>query len=197
MVVEARTMRPKPAWQSPWVRAAAGMMLLVVSVNITFIVIANKSNPGLVTEEYIKYGLQQNTIGIQYREQKIRGWQVDMLLPKKIIQSRKYRIVVQARDASGAAINGAQAEIAGYRPSDAKEDIFFTLTEMAERPGVYIAEELALPLPGTWEMNLLLRRDGEQYISSQRINVEAIERSDKDSYAVLKWIVGMLTMGNT
>ena len=63
------TKKNMPAWRSPWVMAALIMLVTVVSVNVTFIFLSTSTNPGLVTEEYMKYGLQQNEFEIQSREQ--------------------------------------------------------------------------------------------------------------------------------
>lgn len=189
-----RTIRPNSAWRNPWVLAAYAMLLLVVSVNVSFIIVADRSNPGLVTEEYIKYGLQQNELGIQYREQKMRGWQVDMVLPKTMYQARKYRLVVQAIDKDGDPITGARAEIEGYRPSDAKQDIFFELIERPDQPGVYMTSELSLPLPGFWDVNLLLeQQDGQSYISSKRIDVQAVDKNAPERWTILKRVVNFFT----
>ena len=119
------TKKNMPAWRSPWVLAALFMFVTVVSVNVTFIFLSTSTNPGLVTEEYLKYGMQQNEFEIQSREQITRGWEIDLKLPESSTQLKPYEVIVNARKNDGSPLTGAQVELACYRPSDANEDVSF------------------------------------------------------------------------
>ena len=159
-----------PAWRSPWVLAALIMLVTVVSVNMTFIFLSTSTNPGLVTEEYLKYGLQQNEFEIQSREQIARGWQIDLKLPPSATQLIPYEVVVVARKKDGSPLMGARVELACYRPSDAKQDISFDLKERAVKPGEY-AGIVTLPLSGVWDINMLLVKDDQRHLKAERVKI--------------------------
>jgi nitrogen fixation protein FixH len=164
------TKQKMPAWRSPWVLAALVMFILVVSVNISFLFLSTSTNPGLVTEEYMKYGLQQNEFEIQSREQIDRGWQVSLNLPITIVKSVPAEVVVIARKKDGSPLTGARAELASYRPSDANQDRSFELKERPGKPGEYSAM-MMLPLEGVWDINMLLEMEGESHVKAERVNV--------------------------
>lgn len=172
------TKKNMPAWRNPWVMAALIMLVTVVSVNVTFIFLSTSTNPGLVTEEYMKYGLQQNEFEIQSREQITRGWQVNLNVPKSATRSVPYEVVVVAHTKDGSALTGAQVELACYRPSDAQQDISFDLIERTEKPGEY-AGMVTLPLSGVWDINMLLVKDGQRHLKAQRVQILRAE-GDKD-----------------
>ncbi len=164
------TKKNMPAWRSPWVLAALVMLVTVVSVNMTFIFLSTSSNPGLVTEEYMKYGLQQNEFEIQTREQIARGWQIDLKLPQSATQLVPYEVVVTAREKDGSPLIGAKVELACYRPSDANQDVSFDLVERSDKPGEY-AGMVTLPLSGVWDINMLLVKDGERHLKAERVKI--------------------------
>jgi nitrogen fixation protein FixH len=187
-----------PAWRSPWVLAALIMFVTVVSVNLTFIILSSSTNPGLVTEEYLKYGMQQNEFEIQSREQIARGWEIDLKLPQSATQLIPYEVVVDARNKDGSPLTGAKVELACYRPSDAKQDISFDLTERAVKPGEY-AGMVTLPLAGVWDINMLFVKDGQRHLKAERVNIlrgEGAEDQPSEPSALEK-IVDFLTPGRT
>ena len=159
-----------PAWRSPWVLAALFMFVTVVSVNVTFIFLSTSTNPGLVTEEYLKYGMQQNEFEIQSREQITRGWEIDLKLPESSTQLKPYEVIVNARKNDGSPLTGAQVELACYRPSDANEDVSFDFVETSDKPGEYTTI-VTLPLPGVWDINMLLVLDGQRHVKAERVNL--------------------------
>lgn len=159
-----------PAWRSPWVLAALLMLIIVVSVNMTFIFLSSSSNPGLVTEEYMKYGLQQNEFEIQSREQIARGWQVGLKFPNVIMSASPFEVVVNARKKDGSLLTGARVELACYRPSDAQQDISFELKERTNKKGEYTGM-VTLPLSGVWDVNMLLELEGERHVMAERLKL--------------------------
>jgi nitrogen fixation protein FixH len=157
------------------------MLVTVVSVNMTFIFLSTSTNPGLVTEEYMKYGLQQNDFEIQSREQISRGWVVDLKIPKLATRSLPYEVVVDAREKDGSPLKGAKVELACYRPSDAQQDISFELLERSDKPGEYTGM-VTLPLSGVWDINMLLVKDGQRHLKAKRVQILRAE-GDKDESA--------------
>ena len=190
------TKKNMPAWRSPWVLAALVMLVTVVSVNMTFIFLSTSTNPGLVTEEYMKYGLQQNEFEIQSREQIARGWKVDLKLPQSVTQLIPYEVVVDARNKDGSPLMGAQVELACYRPSDANQDVSFDLIERTDKPGEYTGM-VTLPLSGVWDINMLLVKDGQRHLKAERVKLLRSEGAkDKPSEpSPLETVVDFLTPG--
>ncbi|MCF7821936.1 MAG: FixH family protein [Mariprofundaceae bacterium] len=191
MTNDALTMKKKDesAWRSPWIRFCIGLLLTVVVVNVSFVVISATTNPGLVTEEYYRYGMQQNRIDKMYRKQLDRGWQVEMVIPAKIDPGTAFNVRVKAMDKQGTPISGARSELVAYRPSDADQDATIELQETSK--GIYAAS-LNLPDIGIWDINLLFESEGEKHSLRQRIYVGS-ESDSKGNHSTLDNIVNWLT----
>jgi nitrogen fixation protein FixH len=175
-------------WGSPWVRFCIGILLTVVVINLGFVIVSATSNPGLVTEEYYRYGIQQNRIDKMYRKQLDRGWQVEMTLPAKIEPHTAFDVKVTAMDKQGTPISGARSELVAYRPSDADQDATIELREVSK--GNYAAS-LNLPSIGIWDINLLFESEGEKHSLRQRIHVGS-ESDSKGNHSTLDNIVNWL-----
>ncbi len=170
MTGNAASMKEKDAsgWKSPWVRACIGLLLTVMLVNIGFIMVSSMTDPGLVTEEYYKYGMQQNKQDKMFRKQLERGWQVDLSIPVDIEPGKTFEINVGALDKQGVPISGGHMELGFYRPSDASQDISITMEETSN--GNY-GTTVTLPKIGIWDINLLFESGGEKHSVSRRIHV--------------------------
>lgn len=176
-------------WRNPWIRFCIGLLLTVVVVNLSFVTISAVTNPGLVTEEYYRYGMQQNRIDKMYRKQLERGWQVEMTLPAKIDPGVAFNVRVKAVDKQGTPITGARSELVAYRPSDADQDATIELKEVSK--GNYAAP-LNLPSIGIWDINLLFESGGEKHSLRQRIHVGS-ESDSEGNHSTLDSIVNWLT----
>jgi len=155
------------AFKSKWVWAMLGLFATIFVVNYGFISVALNTNPGLVTEEYYKYGLQQNKIGKQYRKQAARGWQVQLIMDQAWQINTPSIVKLVVTDKYSQPVQGGHAELTAYRPSDAKADVVQILAE-TKQPGVYQAS-ISLPIQGIWDMNLLFRKDDDKHMLNQRI----------------------------
>ena len=93
--------RDVSGWRSPWVRACIGLLLTVMMVNLGFVMISSSTDPGLVTEEYYKYGMQQNKQDKMFRKQVERGWQVDLSMPVTIEPGKAFDMQVEVLDKQG------------------------------------------------------------------------------------------------
>ncbi|MDT8376199.1 MAG: FixH family protein [Mariprofundaceae bacterium] len=186
---QSTTKKEASAWRSPWVRFCIGLLLTVVVVNVSFITISAITNPGLVTEEYYRYGMQQNRIDKMYRKQLARGWQVEMVIPASIEPGMAFDVKIKAMDREGAPISGARSELVAYRPSNAGQD---TTIELRELSGGNYAASLNLPAIGIWDINLLFESEGEKHSLRQRIYVGS-ESDSKASRSTLDTIVNWLT----
>lgn len=155
-------------FRSPWVIAFILMAVIVVSVNILFIVASLVSNPGLVTNNYTKYGLQQYQMEERLREQSQRGWQVELRLPEQIQPYSEVPVSLHVRDRQGEAVDNARAEVTFFRPSDASQDLRFDFHSLHDQAGIY-QTSIQLPVGGVWDMNILIERDAEQHVLHQRL----------------------------
>ncbi len=168
----------EPAFKSPWVWAILIMFGLIFTVNYGFISASLETNPGLVNEQYYKYGLQQNKIGKQYRIQAARGWQVKLHVPEPWQVNQDVLISVSVKDKYGNPISDGIAEITAYRPSDASADKTVKLEETNNK-GVYQAI-LQLPLKGAWDINLLFRKGDAKHMLNERIFAQG-DKVSKDN----------------
>ncbi|MDQ6989541.1 MAG: FixH family protein [Mariprofundaceae bacterium] len=167
---QVQSKKKNAAFKSKWVWAILGLFATIFVVNYGFISVALNTNPGLVTEEYYKYGLQQNKIGKQYRKQEARGWQVQLNFNPDWAINQAQLIQLVVTDQYSQTISGGQAELTAYRPSDAKADVAISLVETAET-GIYEAQ-LSLPIQGVWDMNVLFRKGEEKHMLNQRIVIQ-------------------------
>ncbi len=176
------------AFRSPYVWSVLALFAIVFTVNYGFITVALDTSPGLVTEKYYKYGLQQNKIDKQYRTQKERGWNVDLQIDNTIQANQPSIITLVVTDKYAQPVSHGHAELRAYRPSDAKADVLLNLKE-ANKEGVYQAE-LTLPTPGIWDMNLLFAKDEDKHMLNQRV---IIQGKSNDELSTLEKIVNFIT----
>ncbi len=167
--------KKESAFKSPWVWTIFIMFGLIFIVNYGFISASLDTDPGLVNEQYYKYGLQQNEIDKQYRAQAARGWQVKLNFPDPWQVSQEALVSVIVKDKYGSPISGGTAEITAYRPSDASADKTVKLEETNNK-GVYQAI-LQLPLKGAWDINLLFRKGDAKHMLNERIFAQGNQAS--------------------
>lgn len=175
-------------WRSPWVRACIGLLLTVVMVNIGFVMVSSSSDPGLVTEEYYKYGMQQNKQDKMFRRQVERGWQLALSMPDEIEPGNAFDMQVNVMNKQGEPVSGGRMELACYRPSDASQDITIALKEVSN--GNYAAS-VTLPAVGIWDVNLLFESEGEKHTLRRRVSVgDEVESISKHITLdkIVKWL---------
>ncbi len=161
--------RSKSGLRSPWLWAIFALFAVMFTVNFLFFTVGKNTAPGLVNEEYYKYGLQQNKIDKQYRKQAARGWRVDLSTPQPWRIHEPKDILLTVTDKTGKPLSGGLAEVTAYRPSNAKYDIIQQLKE-TEQPGVY-KTSLKLPLQGIWDINILFTLGEDKHMLNKRIHI--------------------------
>ncbi len=176
------------AFRSPYVWSVLALFAIVFTVNYGFITVALDTSPGLVTEKYYKYGLQQNKFDRQYRIQAERGWKVDLQVDGDIQANQPRLITLVVTDKYTQPVSHGHAELRAYRPSDANADVLLTLKE-TENKGEYQAE-IVLPTPGIWDMNLLFAKDENKHMLNQRI---IIQGKGNEELSTLEKIVNFIT----
>ena len=177
------------AFRSPYVWSVLALFAIVFTVNYGFITVALDTSPGLVTEKYYKYGLQQNKFDHQFRIQAERGWDVDLQIDDAIQANQPSLITLVVTDKYAQPISKGHAELRAYRPSDAKADILLNLEETSKK-GVYQAQ-LTLPTPGVWDMNLLFAKDEDKHMLNQRV---VIQGKSNEEPSTLERIVNFITL---
>jgi len=188
-MTKPNTDKKNRAFRSPYVWALFVLFAIVFTVNYGFIKAALTTSPGLVTEKYYKYGLQQNKFDRQYRMQAERGWHVDLEVDDTIQANQPTTITLVVTDRYAQPISHAHAEVRAYRPSDAKADVLLKLEE-TDKKGVYQAE-LTLLTPGIWDMNLLFAKDEYKYMLNKRI---VIQGKSNEEPTTLEKIVNFITL---
>ncbi len=157
------------AFRNKWVWAFLGLFGTIFVVNYGFFSVAINTSPGLVNEEYYKYGLQQNKVDKQYRKQKARGWQVALTFDEQWHIHQPNVVTVTVTDRYGEPIHAGRVELTAYRPSDAKADIILELPEI--KSGVY-QSKLTLPIQGIWDMSLLFSKGEDKHMLNQRVIIQ-------------------------
>lgn len=159
------------ALRNPWVIAMIALVLTFLTVNAVFIVLAIVTNPGLVVEDYYEHGrsYERNAFKKLAAQSRMQ-WDTRLDLPADIIQNLTDSYRFSAVDQRGLPIQNAEVQMIAYRPSDAAADLDTTMKQIA--PGIYEAE-LSLPLPGVWDIKVLVRDHKDEYELRQRVNARA------------------------
>ena len=163
-----KALEPKAsAWRSPWVIAWLVLVLVFLTANIIMIVLAIKTNPGLVVDDYYERGqhYERTLFSKMSREP---GWLMRIDVPDDLVvgQARSVRFVVV--DRAGAPVEGEDVTFYAYRPSDSAYD--FRRPMEREAPGRYRAD-IRFPLIGVWDLVVGVKEGEEELNVGQRVSV--------------------------
>jgi nitrogen fixation protein FixH len=155
------------AWRSPWVIGWVGLVVVVLGVNLTMVVLAIATNPGLVNDDFYERG--QDYERTLCRPGPGSGLDPEGRLP----------LGHQIRGAGGGPVlSGRPCRTAGHpgqrralRLSPLGQGPDFSQPMVAEGKGRYTAE-LSFPLIGVWDTLVAIREGGEEYTVGQRIHVQ-------------------------
>ena len=161
----------KQAMRNPWVLGWLGILAVVITVNVIFITVAIKTNPGLVDDDYYEQGRYHDANYQKKMETRSRlGWNISMQTPETINLNTPGNYSVNVVDRVGNPLKGATITMHAYRPSDASADLQTELEKVAE--GVF-QSKLALPLKGIWDINITVAQGEESLDISRRVTVVA------------------------
>ncbi len=161
----------KQAMRNPWVLGWLGILAVVITVNIIFIVTAFKTNPGLVDDGYYEKGRYHDANYQKKMEARSRlGWNISLQTPEMINLGAPGNYSVNIVDRDGNSLKDATVTLHAYRPSDATADLKTELEKVAE--GVF-QSKLALPLKGFWDINIMVAQGEESLEISRRVTVVA------------------------
>jgi len=160
----------KRAFRNPWVLGWLTLIVIVLGVNITMIVLAFTTGPGLVEKDYYEKGreLEQN-IHKQIAARNALGWTGNLDVSDTLSRGRVSPIRFTIVDNQGLPLSHLKVLLVNYRPSDASADFTSEMKELA--PGQYEAN-VTYPLKGLWEVTVKVEHDHQQFdLASRRINV--------------------------
>lgn len=156
-----------PAWRSPWVIAWVGLVVAVLGVNLTMVVLAVATNPGLVNDNFYERG-QDYEKTLMSRRARDPGWTLRTDFPSDIKANEPATVRVVLVDKVGQPVTPEGVTFFAYRPSDKSKDFSVPMTEEAK--GRY-ATQVSFPLFGSWDAVVAVEQGGDEYTTGTRILV--------------------------
>jgi nitrogen fixation protein FixH len=166
---DAARRRDASPWRNPWVLGWIGLVVAVLLANLTMVLLAVHTNPGLVVADYYEKGRQYAETRSAQRLVQPDGWEVRLDLPERVMRGQPASIRVAARDVRGLPVRADAATLFAYRPSDAGADFQAALTPHA--PGIS-SVEVVFPLAGIWDLIVQVRAGEQVYDTARRLAVD-------------------------
>ena len=155
---------PEPTRRSAWIPwAFVGFFVVVLVVNSIMVTIAFTSWTGVETEEAYIQGLQYNDRLQEAETQRALGWTVDVSFAQS--GPAAGALEVRAADQWGNALTHAAVRADFVRPT--QEGVDFTVAVPPASHGY--AAMVDFPLPGVWDLELLIEHRGRPYRFEERI----------------------------
>jgi nitrogen fixation protein FixH len=144
-----------------------GLVVVVLGVNLTFVYLAIRTNPGLVNANYYERGQQYERTMVS-RQALDPGWLMRADLPQPIIAGVEETLRLVLVDKAGLPVDVDEAIFYAYRPSDVARD--FSVPMVKEGPGRYRAE-VSFPLIGVWDVLMAVATDAGEFSIGERVTV--------------------------
>lgn len=156
------------ALRNPWVLAWIAIVVLFVTVNGIFFIVAVVTSPGLVVQDYYEQGRQyeKNALKLMAQHNALK-WETRFDTPSEILVATPDIFRFSAVDKRGLPLDDATVELQAYRPADADAD--FSTPMFAIGPGLYEGK-ISFPLPGIWDLNVNIKYNNDQLSVTRRIN---------------------------
>lgn len=151
----------------PW--AFVAFFLIVFAANGVLVYVALDTWTGMETEKYYERGLAYNRDLAGARAQAELGWQVDIAItPLGAGPAGELRaeLAVSLRDRDGRALDGGEVRARFIRPTHSGADSEVVLRSLG---GGRYGGEVALPLPGQWDLVVLGSVNGVTYQAARRV----------------------------
>jgi nitrogen fixation protein FixH len=159
--------KPTPALRSPWVLAWIGLIVTVLAVNLIFVFLAIRTNPGLVNANYYERGQDYERTMVS-RLARDPGWLMRADIPKPLTAGAEESIRLILVDRVGQPVDVEEATFYAYRPSDVSRD--FAVPMIREAKGRYLVET-SFPLIGVWDILIAAKTGEDEYSVGERVNV--------------------------
>lgn len=138
--------------------------LVVLGANIALVVLSLSSWSGLTTERSYAQGLAYNQALAAARAQEELGWQPELIVEGLETQIASVHFSLSDRD--GWPVAAESVRLRFVRPTQSGLDVEIAL---ARRGGSDFRGEVALPLPGVWDVYLLARKGEVKYHMTERV----------------------------
>ncbi|AGA90137.1 putative integral membrane protein linked to a cation pump [Thioflavicoccus mobilis 8321] len=160
--------RPLPAWRSPWLVGALGLIAVVLAVNATMVYLAVKTNPGLVKHDYYERGRAYER-NLASRLAADPGWAMQLDVPEGVQAGVPTTVRFVVVDRVGQPVTPEQVVFYAYRPADADRD--FSVPMFEEGLGRYAAQ-VEFPLIGVWDTLAAASLGADEHLVGGRVRVE-------------------------
>ncbi|WP_421863931.1 FixH family protein [Motiliproteus sp.] len=154
-------------WRSPVFLIWSGLLLMFFIANGVFIYLAQTNDPGLVVDNYYERG-QDYEKNMLKRMAQDPGWNMRIEPAPKLIQNTKGEVRFFLSDKEGKLLVPDSVQFFAYRPTHKEGDFDVPMEELQN--GVYRAM-VAFPLPGIWDVLVVVTKDGAEYSEALRVNV--------------------------
>lgn len=162
----------KKGLRNPWVWGMLTLIVVVLSVNATFVWFAAKgTRSALVERDYNTGDRKSNeTLLSELREQHKLAWQTEVKKPESIVMGTPTVYEISVKDRESKPVSGV-LEVVAYRASDASKDFTTSFKEVA--PGRYQGY-INFPLKGYWELHIRIQRGEERFgVDTEKFMVAA------------------------
>lgn len=142
-------------------------LLLAAGGQVWFAVVAAEDPAFAVEGDYYAKALQWDAELAQREANRALGWRIVPTLQLGR-GNGEGALSITLHDATGAAITGAAVDVLAMHNARAARQLSATLTEVGD--GAYRAD-IPAQRPGEWELRFTVRRDGQRFTASERIDV--------------------------
>lgn len=139
---------------------------LFMSVNIIFMITAERTHTGVVTEEAYQKGLEYNKVIEEANKQDALGWTHRLVV--RLDLEDKRRVTLRLKDAKKHKLTGAGVLVRFYRPVG-KEGLTLDVTLQEKNPGTYVAL-VTFPERGKWDAYIGVRKGDAVYRAHDQVN---------------------------
>lgn len=151
----------------PW--AFVACFVLIFAVNGGLVYYALESWPGLTTDHAYDEGLAYNRVIDETAKEAKLGWKFSIDFARADKGSLSGRLVIDAKDGAGAALEGLAIRADLVRPVGDMPEMRFPVS--GDGNGHYEAK-LTLPRPGQWQVYIVAREGGTVFHTGARILVQ-------------------------
>ena len=160
----------KSGLRNPWVWGMLALIVVVLSVNATFIWFTMKEGRSTLVERDYKTKDRKSgdELVSELRQQQALSWQTEIKKPGTILMGKPTSYEISVKDREGNPVSGVM-EVQAYRAADASKDFITPFKEVA--PGRYQGY-ITFTLKGYWELHILIQRGEERFgVNTKRFMV--------------------------
>jgi nitrogen fixation protein FixH len=153
--------RNKSGLRNPWVWGMLALLVVVLTVNATFVWFATKGTRSALVERDYDTGDRKSNESLikELKEQHNLSWQTEIKKPESVVIGIPAVYEIGVKDREGKPVSGAM-EVVAYRASDASKDFTTAFKEVAS--GRYQGY-INFPLKGYWELHIRIQRGEERF----------------------------------